>query len=310
MGHHGLAVTTRDLNDLTIFARVAAEQSVTRAAQRLGMPKSTVSRRLSLLEDRLKVRLVTRTPRIVSLTDAGRALHAQISPALAILDSAEASVTEQAAAPQGPLRIGAPRDFGVAVCAPVLASFARIQPAIPIDLHLTDRVVDFAAEGFDLVIRVGILKDAALVARPVMSIGGGLVASPAYLSGRAGPTKPEELSAHSCIVFNSAPHTSRWHLLGPRGATLHIDVVAVFAANSLPVVRRAALDGHGIARLPDYICEHDIAAGRLVRVLPAWSVARRTVYLVHAGRRNAPRRLHVLIDHLLSTLRPGGALDA
>ncbi len=292
-----------DLDDFSIFLSLAEERSLTRAAQKLGMPKSTVSRRLSQLEDRLKARLFRRTPRLFALTEAGNFLQERISPALAVLEDARAALAEGVPASSGPLRVGAPRDLGAKVCAPLMDAFAKDHPELPIQLHLSDRVVDFTAEAFDVTFRVGSVRDSTLVAKPVMSIDGLLFASPSYLQKRPPPSIPEDLQSHRTLVFHPAMQAIRWPLHGPDGATVHLEVEPAFKVNALAVLLQLTIDGQGISRMPTYIAGEALADGRLVRVLPEWTFPARTVYLAYAGRRNAPRHLQLLVDFLLRAFR-------
>lgn len=297
------SVPAFDLDDFSIFLCVAEERSLTRAARKLGMPKSTVSRRLAQLEDRLKARLFRRTPRLFALTEAGTFLQERISPALAILEDTRAAIAEGVPATSGPLRVGAPRDFGAKVCVPLLDRFAKVHPEFPIHLHLSDRVVDFTAQAFDVTFRVGSVGDPALVARPVMTIDGYLFASPRYLEARPAPQSPDDLHSHRTLVFHSTMQSSRWPLHGPRGATAHLELEPFFKVNSLSAVLQLTIDGQGISRMPTYIAREAVANGRIVRVLPEWAFPTRTVYLAYAGRRNAPRHLQLLVDFLSRELR-------
>jgi DNA-binding transcriptional LysR family regulator len=297
------AVAAFDLDDFSIFLCLAQERSLTRAARTLGMPKSTVSRRLSLLEDRLKVRLFRRTPRLFALTDAGSFLQDRISPALAILEDAREALAAGVPAITGPLRVGAPRELGAKVCVPLLDQFAKAHPEFPLHVFLSDRVVDFTAEAFDLTFRAGTVKDASLVAKPVMSIDGCLFASPKYLEGRPAPETPEDLYSHRALVFQPTFESIRWPMHGPNGATAQIELEPSFRINSLAAILQLTIDGQGISRMPTYIAKEALADGRVVRVLPEWTFPARTVYLAYAGRRNAPRHLQLLVDFLIRKLK-------
>lgn len=296
---------TIDLNEIAIFSCVAEETNLTRAARRLGLPKSTVSRKLTALEGRLRVRLMHRSPRGVDLTDAGRALHAEARLALAQIGGAAARASEQGDALRGKIRVAAPNDFGIAVCGPLFCEFMRRYPDITLDLELSDRTVDLVHEGFDFAVRVGTIRDPALVARNVGAIRGCLVASPEYADSHVLPTTPDELHQHRHIEFAPHPpfsHTLRLH--GPEGAMVDVPILGALRVNSFVVVREAVLEGLGIARLPTYLSGKLLAAKKLVPVLPGYWTGERSVYLVHTGRRLLPARVALLLDFLATELVP------
>jgi len=288
--------TPIDLNDLPIFTRVAALSSVSRAARELGMPKSTVSRRLSALEERLGVRLLGRTHKSITLTAAGEAFFARLSPVLSALDESTKAAALDDRALQGKLRVSIPYDFGVALGGALIASFMAQHPEIDVELFLADRQVDLVSEGFDVALRIGALHDKSVVAKRLGVIGGQLIASPSYVRRRGAPAHPTDLAKHDCIVFNSPPFDAHWRLTGARAATVDIEVRAHLTANALPVVAGAALAGIGIARVPAYTVQDALSTGRLVRVLPDWSTGERQVFVVFASNKHVPARVRALVD--------------
>lgn len=292
-----------DLNEIAIFSCVAEEESLTRAARRLGLPKSTVSRKLTALEERLRARLLLRTPRRVELTDAGRALHVEARTALARIGDAAERASENTDALRGKIRLSVPNDFGVAVLSGMLCDFARRHPEITLEIDFTDRAVDLLHEGFDFAVRVGPLAESSLVARQVGAIRGYLVASPEYAAAHPLPSRPEELSSHPYIEFCSTPpYPGTLRLHGAGGAMIDAPIRAALRANSLVLVREAVLEGLGIGRLPTYLGARLVSAGRLVHVLPGYWTGERPVYLVHTGRRLLPARVSVLLDFLAAQL--------
>lgn len=292
-----------DLNEVAIFSCVAEEASLTRAARKLGLPKSTVSRKLTALEERLRARLLHRTPRRVELTEAGRALHVEARAALAQLGDAAERVSEVGDALRGRVRVAAPNDFGAAVCSPLFCEFSRRYPEILLELSLSDHTVDLVHDGFDLAIRVGRIADPSLVARQVGAIRGHLVTAPEYAKNHPLPSVPDELLAHPFVEFTPAfGHHGFVRLFGKDGALLDVPVRAVLRANSVAVVRDATLAGLGIARLPTYISAKLEAAGKLVRVLGDYWTGERALYLLHTGRRLLPARVKLLFDFLAAEL--------
>jgi DNA-binding transcriptional LysR family regulator len=283
-----------DLNDLPIFARVAMTKSVSRAARELGIPKSTVSRRVSALEERLGVRLLGRSHKSITLTAAGEAFFARVSPALAALDESAKVATVDDRAAAGKIRVSIPYDFGVARGGALISAFLAQHPEIDVDLFLADRQVDLAGEGFDAALRIGALHDESVVAKKLGVMRGQLVASPSYVRRRGAPEHPKELAAHDCVVFNSPPFDLHWRLTGPQ--VVDVDVRPRLAANALPVVARAAIAGIGIARLPEYAVGDALSSKRLVRILPDWSTGERPVFVVFASNRHVPARVRALVD--------------
>ena len=188
-------------------------------------------------------------------------------------------------------------DIGVTILAPLVRELLRLHPQLAVELVLTDRAVDLVGEGIDLAIRIGPVREASLVVRKLGAGGGVLCASPDYLATRPAPAHPEELVEHPCIVYTSPPHGPDWALEGP-GAPVTVKISGRFLANSLTVVREAALAGFGIARLPLFACGEDLAAGRLCRVLDAWSVAERPVHAVYPTSRHLTAKVRVFLDFL------------
>lgn len=286
-----------DLNEIAVFIRIVEQKSLTRAARSLGLPKSTISRRLSSLEERLGVRLVQRTPRHVVLTEAGSIFHERCAGLVAQVEEAEAEIAGLGTAPRGKLRVSAGVDLGVTILALHVRDFLLLHPQLAVELVLTDRAVDLVGEAIDLAIRIGPVREASLVVRKLGAGGGVLCASPGYLAARPAPAHPRELVESPCIVYTSPPHGPDWALEGPEGPVT-VRVHGTLLANSLTVVREAALAGLGIARLPLFACWEDLVAGRLCRVLDAWSVADRPVHAVYPTSRHLTAKVRVFLDFL------------
>ncbi len=299
--------TSLDLNEIAIFSCVAEEESVTRAARRLGLPKSTVSRKLSALEDRLRARLLHRSPRRVELTDAGRALHEEARTALAQINDAAVRVADHGEALRGKVRVAIPTDFGNAVLADLICAFAREHPQIHVEVELSDRKVDLVHDGFDFAVRVGSIGDSSLIARQVGAVRGYLVATPEYVRLHGAPRVPGEIGAHRYLEFVLSLATAGiLRLHGPDSEMVDVRIHPVLRANSLMLIREAALQGLGIARLPTYLSNKLIAAGQLVRILPEYWTGELPVHVVHTGRRLLPARVTLLVDFLASALSAAG----
>lgn len=291
---------TPDLNEVTLFLQVAEHHSLSAAARAIGLPKSTVSRKLSRLEERLGVRLLERSSQKLRLTEAGSTFHEHCAEVLARIAEAEAAVSGLQASPRGRLRVSAGMDFGTWVIGPLVQEFLQLHPLISVELVLSDRTVELVGEGFDVAIRIGPVRESSLVARRLALTAGTLCASPAYLARAGTPRAPEELTSHACIIFSSLPHSEKWTFTGPQGPST-VQITGRLNVNSLQLVREAALAGLGLARLPLFACWQELDEGRLIRVLPEWSTAKRTVHAVYPSRR-LPAKARAFVDFLHSRL--------
>lgn len=290
---------TLEPNDLLLFARVAEEGSFTAASARLGLPKSTVSRRLAALEAQLGERLLLRTTRKLSLTDFGHGVLEHARQVVAEVDAAAALAQHRQAEPSGRLRISMPADFATVVLGPLMAAFVERYPAISLELDLTPRRVDLIGENFDLALRMGDLTDdATLAARQVASFTMGLYAAPAYLKQRGRPSEPEALMEHDTlrllartgepIPWVLSRGEARWQGTPPGRAT----------ANSPELLAQLARSGVGIAVVADHFAEPYVARGELTPVLPDWTLPPSTAWAVFPGRRLMPARTRVFLDAL------------
>lgn len=305
-----------DLNEIAVFIRIVDKQSLTGAARALGLPKSTISRKLSSLEERLGARLVERTPRHVRLTEAGTVFYDRCAGLVAGIAAAEGEIARLTSAPRGRLRVSAGFDVGVSVLGPLVQEFLQRAPQVSVELTLTDRPVDVVAEGFDLAIRIGPVRDANLVVRKLGAGSGVLCASPSYLTHRGAPEQPEDLARHACIVFSSPPHSAAWSLTSDRGpVTVRVD--GPLTVNSLTLARDAAVAGLGIARLPSFVCWSELGAGRLQRVLAAWSTEERSVHAVLPSGKHMSTKVRAFLDFLVERMarvpgigREAGAAEA
>jgi len=286
-----------DLNDIVIFTRVAEAGSFTTAARQLDMPKSTVSRRVSGLEDRLGTRLLQRTTRKLSITDAGRLLLTYGMRILADLQEAEEAVHHMQAKPRGVLKITAPVDAG-SILIPVLASFMRMYPEVEVDLNLTNRFVDLVAEGFDAAIRAGkLLGESQLKARKLNSSKPVMVASPTYLTQFGKPETCRDLEQHQCILFPRKEAEQIWKLRDENGP-VEVRVKGVIGLNDMSAVKYAVLEGLGIGRLPESYCARELEEGRLVSVLDGALPNEGNIWLVYPGARYPSPKVKAFVDFL------------
>lgn len=288
-----------DPKDLLIFARVAEAGSFSLAAQRIGLPKSTVSRRISLLENQLGERLMLRTTRRLTLTEFGHQLLEHARQVVAEVEAVSALSEFRQAHPSGRLRVSMPSDFATMLLADMLAAFIVRHPAVSLELDLSPRRVDLLGENFDLAIRMGDLPDDALLAaRRIAVFQGGLYAAPAYLAERGEPHSPNELFQHDTLrLLGRNGEAVGWVLLSgnqrwaevPQGRT---------AANSPEILISLACAGAGIAAVPDYFAASSVRNGRLRRVLPDWHLPMDTAWAVFPGRRLMAAKTRAFIDML------------
>jgi DNA-binding transcriptional LysR family regulator len=290
---------TLEPNDLLLFARVVDEGSFSRAAERLAMPKSTLSRRLTTLETRLGERLLLRTTRKLTVTDFGEAVLAHARQLTAEVEAALALSQHRQAEPSGRLRLSMPGDFAHDRISQLLADFLTRYPAITLDVDISPRRVDLIGENFDLAVRIGDLPDdASLAARRIAVMGVGLYAAPDYLRRHGMPSEPEALMEHQALhLMSRSGEPISWRLR--RDAMSWEGVPPGRAvANAPGLLLRLAMSGAGIAMLSDYYVESQVQNGELVRVLGDWQLPGVTAWAVFPGRRLMPARTRVFLDAL------------
>jgi DNA-binding transcriptional LysR family regulator len=300
-GYTVAAMTTPDLNRVSVFVRVVDSGSFTAAAAALGLPKSSVSRSVARLEQELGVRLLQRTTRTLHLTDAGHAYYDRVSRALGGLEEAQAAVSDMQATPRGLVRVTAPIDLGVSMISGLVARFVRQHPEIHVELVLTGRFLNLVDEGIDLAVRAGKLDDSSLVARKVGTLEARLLASPAYLKRRGAPRTVADLARQDCVLFRGRRGEASWELAGPKGIE-RVDVSGTVSADDLAFVRQLLLAGVGIGLVPWTTCAEDIDRGRLVRVLPEYASPGGPLHIVYPSTRYVPQRVVLLRDFLVQGL--------
>ena len=284
-------------NDLLLFARIVEAGSFSLAAQRLDLPKSTVSRRIALLEASLGERLLQRTTRRLMLTEFGTSLLEHARKLADEVEAAGALAQHRQAAPSGKLRISMPHDFANIGMTQLIARFAERYPAVSLELDLSPRRVDLVAEGFDIAIRMGDLpEDSSLAARRIALERFGLYAAPSYIVQRGLPEHPDDLLQHDllCILRRSGG-PAPWNL--QRGkVSWERELRARLTANSPELLARLACSGMGIAASSDLFVGTYLEKGELVRVLPEWNMPVATGWAVFPGRRLMPAKTRVFLD--------------
>jgi DNA-binding transcriptional LysR family regulator len=297
-----------DLVDVLAFVRVAETGAFARAAERMDISKSILSRRVARLEQQLGAKLLTRTAQGAQPTDIGQAYYERASNILADLEAAQEIVADAVTQIAGPIRITAPLSFGTQHLAPALADFARAHPKVELDVSLNDRTVDLLAGGFDMAVRIGNLADSALIARKIAPVRGVVVASPSYLDARGRPSHPRDLADHDLLLYTNIPTYEQWRFrVGNRWE--HVKGQARFRADNGEMLREAACAGLGIVILPSFIASNAIRAGGLEVILRDYPLEEVGLHLVMPPGRAATARIRALVDFLAQRFGPEPSWD-
>jgi DNA-binding transcriptional LysR family regulator len=290
-----------DLNEILVFTKVVEAGSFIGASRELDMPKSTVSRKVSELEERLGARLLQRTTRKLSLTDVGHTYYQHAARVVAEVEDAELAVTRMQESPRGLLRVTTPLNFGY--LAPIVASFLKRHTEVQVEIVCADRVVDLVQEGFDVAIRAGRLADSTLIARSIGSLESFVVASPKFLEDNGTPKQPGDLKDFDCVVFGAGPDRSSWKL-HKSGKTLTVNVKTRLTVNDFDFLEQAAKAGLGIAMLPVFRCIAPLRKKRLRRVLPTWCSPATPLHAVYPSTRHLSPKVKAFVDHLRDQMTP------
>lgn len=292
--------------DMEIFSRVVTSGSMSQAGRDMGLSPAVVSKRLRRLEERLGTRLLQRTTRQISLTEAGQGFYERVVAILASIDEAESFVARRSHLARGVLKISAPTSFGRMHIAPHLGAFLAANPDLSIDLELSDEFVDIVGGGFDLAVRIAELTDSSLVARRLAPIHRVLCATPGYLDRHGEPQSIADLARHACLA---AANQDPWKLEGPDGQ-VSVRASGPVKTNSSEVVREAALAGVGIAFRSTWDVGAELRSGRLKIVLPQYRSSRHVaVHAVYPSRRFLPAKVRVFIDFLAQVYAPAPYWD-
>jgi DNA-binding transcriptional LysR family regulator len=285
------------LDGIAAFAQVVDSGSFSAAARRLRISKSAVSAHVQRLEERLGVRLLHRTTRQLSLTEAGAAYYRHCTRILSEAEAAEQAASALQREPRGTLHISAPNSFGWMHVAPAVPSFLERYPDLSLDIALSPKHVNLVEEGLDLAIRIGVLEDSPLVVRKLAPSRLILCAAPGYLKKHGTPREPAELAKHNCLCISLASLGDDWRLVG-NGGEVRVAIGGRFRSNSAEMLRAAALDGIGIALLPSWTAAEPLRTGALKRVLREWEPPASTIYAVYPGNRLMSAKVRAFVDHL------------
>ncbi|MDO5705238.1 MAG: LysR family transcriptional regulator [Paracoccus sp. (in: a-proteobacteria)] len=284
-----------DIAALRTYVAILDEGSFSGAALRLGISKSLCSKHISDLEQMLGLRLLVRTTRSVRPTDAGADYGEQVREVLARLDRANEAVRELSLNPMGRLRIAAPISYTLTILQPHLLRFIREFPDIRMELKMEDGITDLIGEGFDAVFRIGVLDDSALIARHLHDVPLCVVGSPGYLQQCGAPEQPADLIRHRCLHYSNARSAVTWGFQQD-GEVFHQKVRAVFASNNGDMLRGMAKEGHGLAMIPRFIVETELADGSLVPLLEDFTMQALPVNLVYPSRRLTTAAMRSFLD--------------
>lgn len=295
-----------DLHQLRTFVAVVEQGSFAGAARQLALDPSAITRAVAALEASLDVRLLQRTTRRLSLTEAGSAFLERVQPLVAELDRAADDARSAAGTVRGTVRVTASVAFGQAVLVPLLPALHKAHPALEVDLLLADAVVDLVAERIDVALRLGPAVDSSLVGSRLMPVRHRVVASPAYLKSHGRPRQPQDLSRCACLRFPFPGYRTQWSLRDRSGAVQTVPVGGWLVMSSALALQRAALDGLGPALLASWLIDPDIAAGRLVDLFPEHEATATGfdggAWVLHHSREHVPQRVRVFVDFVKSAL--------
>lgn len=280
---------------MALFAHVVRLRSFTHAAEHVGIARSAVSKRITLLEDRLGVKLLRRTTRRLSLTDEGMRFYEHCARIVTAAADATESIADLDDGARGSLRIGAPVTLSQMYLAAMVAEFLVEQPQIDVELIAEDKLIDLFEGGYDAVVRVSRLTDSSLVARKIATDRLVICASPAYLEANGTPEVPTDLVHHGCMHYAQVPMSHEWRFRKGKDRYA-VPVRPRFTANDGTVLREAAIAGLGLAVLPWFMVAPDVSTGRLRLVLEGMRRAEIGIHIVYAHRQHVPKRLRLFVD--------------
>jgi len=290
------------IDRISVFIEVVKQQSFAGAARSLGITGPAVSKQVQRLEHQLGVKLLKRTTRQIALTEEGSTFYQTAGKALSDLDEAEQALLELKSKPTGKLKINAPVSFGNKYLTRPIAKFAKKYPEVDLEVVFNDHWVDVIGEGFDVVIRIGALKDSSLIAVKLADCPISLCASKSYIAEHGTPQAIEELSEFPCIIYNLHTQADEWRFIGPTGQTVMQKPLRAFAADNAEMQLESCLQGVGIAELPSFIAHDSLQSGALVEILPEYKIhPQRGIYTLYPENRYLSARVRLFIETLQET---------
>jgi DNA-binding transcriptional LysR family regulator len=294
-----------DLFDsMRIFAKVVEARSFTAAAAKLNISGSMASQHVKELEERLGARLLNRTTRRISLTDAGSAYYERCKRLLSDLEEAEMAVGEMQLAPRGELRINATPTFGTIQLAPAVADFVARYPLTSVELVLTDRMVDLIDEGFDVAVRDEPLPDSSLIARQLARCQVVICGAPAYFEKHGIPRMLDDLMDHNCLTMTAQSYLHDWRFTSPNGETRDIPPKGNFRSNTVAALLLAAFAGHGLVRMPTYLVADALRSGQLQSILDSYATPPLMLRALYPHSRHLSAKVRTFVDFLAERFGP------
>jgi DNA-binding transcriptional LysR family regulator len=294
--------------EMTTFVKVVDSGGFSAAARALSVSASVVTTHIQTIEDRLGVRLLNRTTRHVSTTEAGRVFYDSCVRILAEVDEAERAAQELQSSPRGTLRLNV--DVAIPrLIAPVVAEFTILHPDVSVVMAMTNRMVDLVEEGFDLAIRIIPLPDSSLMIRRLAHFGFVACGAPAYFARRGIPKEPADLANHNCMIYSDSPWRKQWEFIGADGKDLLVPISGNLQANNSDALRFGALHGQGLMYTPRFLVADDLKSGRLVPILTEFQTAELTIDAVYPHRSHLPAKVSSFIDLLLKHFREDAWTD-
>jgi DNA-binding transcriptional LysR family regulator len=292
------------ISRIPVFIMVAQEQSFAGAARRLGITGSAVSKQVQILEDELQVKLLNRTTRQVSLTEEGAAFLDKAKQAMDVLSDAREDILDMKSTLRGPLKVSLPQDLGRTYLSESIAQFAARNPEVSLNVSFDDRFVDPVNDEFDLVVRIGTLKDSGLIARRLASCPFVLCASPDYLERAGMPETPDDLIRHNMLAYVGNSMVHEWRYTSAAGKREQLNLSGSFRSDSGDMLCRAAIEGVGIAILPAFYVAQHLSSGQLQHLLPEYETwPLRDIHAVFQPNPHPSARLRAFLDHLIETCR-------
>jgi DNA-binding transcriptional LysR family regulator len=296
-----------DLNAYAVYAKVVELGSFTAAAQALKLSKSMVSRHISTLEDALGVRLLNRTTRKLSLTEAGTVIFERAARIVAEAQEAERDANCIEGAVRGKLRVNAPMTFGIRELGPVLPIFLASYPELTIDLVLNDRQVDLMEEGFDVSMRVSSLVDSSLIARQLAPVRRLIVGTPEYFDTHDVPKHPRELARHQFILYTLRSRPELVEFREPGGKVFQVEVKGRFFCNNADAMHGVLMAGQGLCVAPDFLCDDALREGKLVSVLDEWETEPLMLHVLYPHAQHLSAKVRAFVDFAVEQFGPGKA---
>jgi DNA-binding transcriptional LysR family regulator len=286
------------LTSMELFVKAVESGSFSATARSMNLTPSAVSKQISRLEDRLGARLFNRTTRQLAPTEEGRAYYERCQRILADIEEAEAAVSELNAEPRGALRVNMPVVFGRRHIVPLIGAFLERYPEVTMDLSMSDQFVDPIAEGADMLIRVGELKDSSLIARKLAEARRVVAATPGYWDRHGRPNKPEDLRRHNCLAYSYLSSGNTWRMTDARGKEHTVQANGNLASNNGEALLEAALEGFGVVNLPTWMVGPDLGTGRLEEVLADYSQPEPSVHVIYPPGRHLSAKVRAFVDYL------------